>query len=57
MKTKLLEMLRRKPVVVNIGVRTFAETLHEQGAEVVHVEWTPPAGGDREVAELLEKLL
>ncbi len=57
MKTKLLEMLHSKPVVINIGVRAFAESLQEQGAEVVHVEWTPPAGGDREVAELLEKLL
>ncbi len=57
MKTKLLEMLQSKPVVINIGVRAFAESLQEQGAEVVHVEWTPPAGGDREVAELLEKLL
>jgi hypothetical protein len=25
--------------------------------EVVHVEWAPPAGGDREMAELLQKLL
>jgi len=44
-------------VVVNLGVREFAESLQGQGVEVVHVEWAPPAGGDTEMAELLDKLL
>jgi hypothetical protein len=57
MRTKLQEMLENKPVVVNIGVRDFAESLEDQQVEVVHVEWAPPAGGDPEMAELLQKLL
>jgi hypothetical protein len=57
MRTKLQEMLENKPVVVNIGVRDFAESLEDQQVEVVHVEWAPPAGGDRDMAELLQKLL
>ena len=57
MRTKLQEMLDNKPVVINIGVRDFAESLEDQQVEVVHVEWVPPAGGDREMAELLQKLL
>jgi hypothetical protein len=57
MNTKLQEMLDNKPVVINIGVRDFAESLEDQQVEVLHVEWAPPAGGDREMAELLEKLL
>lgn len=42
--------------VVNIGLETFAEELAAEGAEVVHVDWAPPAGGDPALATLLSKL-
>jgi hypothetical protein len=42
--------------VVNIGLELFAETLREQGVDVIHVDWRPPAGGDRKMTELLNKL-
>jgi hypothetical protein len=42
--------------VVNLGLESFAEELAQQGVEVVHVDWTPPAGGDPVLAELLSKL-
>jgi hypothetical protein len=57
MSTKLQQLLEDRPVVINIGVRDFAESLEDQQVEVIHVEWSPPAGGDREMAELLQKLL
>ena len=57
MKTDLEELLQNGPVVLNLGVREFAESLQDQGVEVVHVNWVPPAGGDTEMAELLAKLL
>ncbi|MCJ7667556.1 MAG: hypothetical protein MUP04_04620 [Anaerolineae bacterium] len=57
MKSKLEELLQNGPVVINLGVREFAESLQEQGVEVVHVDWAPPAGGDTELAKLLDKLL
>ena len=44
------------PRVVNIGLPLFAETLARAGAEVVHVEWTPPAGGDARLAALAARL-
>ena len=50
-------LLRKEPHVINIGVADFAESLEAQGAEVVHVNWTPPAGGDVEAAVLASKLL
>jgi hypothetical protein len=34
----------------------FAENLASLGAEVVHVQWTPPAGGNAQLAALLDKL-
>ncbi len=56
-QTELEKLLWNGPVVVNLGARGFAESLQDQGVEVVHVEWAPPAGGDTEMAELLDKLL
>ena len=44
-------------IVINIGVRTFAESLSEQEVDVIHIDWTPPAGGDEEMIDLLDELL
>jgi hypothetical protein len=49
-------LLRSAPRVVNIGLAGFAEELAAQGAAVVQVDWRPPAGGNRETAELLARL-
>ncbi len=54
-KTSLL--LHEGPRVLNIGVRTFADTLAELGAPHLHVDWQPPAGGDPELGRLLALLL
>ena len=51
------ELLREPLVVVNVGLQGFAESLEEQDVDVVQVDWMPPAGGDREMIDLLEKLL
>lgn len=42
--------------VVNVGLTLFAEALQQQGIKLVSLEWRPPAGGDAELAALLEKL-
>ena len=57
MQNKLEELLHQGPIAINIGVADFAETLQTQGIQVVHVHWTPPAGGDPELVELLDQLL
>lgn len=57
MDSKLDELLEHPPIVINVGVQDFAEALGTQGARVIHVDWSPPAGGDREMMNLLEKLL
>jgi FdrA protein len=57
MADKVSELLDHGPVVINLGVEDFAESLKAQAVEVVHVDWTPPAGGDREMIELLDQLL
>jgi hypothetical protein len=55
-KTKLEEFLNSPMHVVNVGLEAFADALNAQGVSVVHVDWSPPAGGDPELAGLLSKL-
>jgi FdrA protein len=51
------DLLRGPLVIVNLGLRGFAESLEAQAAEVVQVDWLPPAGGDDEMIDLLDRLL
>ena len=57
MDTKMDLLLAAPVVVINIGLGQFAKSLEEQGVEVVQVDWTPPAGGDKEMIDLLDQLL
>ncbi len=51
------ELLHLPVVIINVGLRGFADSLEEQHVEVVQVDWVPPAGGDKEMMELLDQLL
>ena len=51
------ELLQGRPVFVNVGVRDFGDSLRAAGCEVIQVDWSPPAGGDAQFADLLDDLL
>ena len=55
-KEKPASLLAAPPRVVNVGLELFASDLASQGAKVVHVQWSPPAGGNALLASLLGKL-
>ena len=57
MTTKVNELLQNPIVVINLGLKKFAESLGEQNVEVVQVDWIPPAGGDQEMMDLLDQFL
>ena len=57
MTTKLKKLLVRGPKSINVGPQLFAQSLRDQGARVVQVDWKPVAGGDPEMIDLLSKLL
>ena len=57
MPSKIDELLQKPIVVINLGLKKFAESLEEQRVEVVQVDWVPPAGGDQAMIDLLEQLL
>jgi len=42
--------------IVNIGLDGFAADLESQDIAVIRVDWSPPAGGDPKIADLLSKL-
>ncbi len=56
-KKEKKNLLQSDLKVINIGLEIFHDELKQQAVEVVQVEWVPPAEGDREMANLLEKLL
>ena len=49
-------LLEGPPKVINLGLESFAHQLKDEGIELVHVDWSPPAQGDIELASLLSKL-
>lgn len=51
-----LEQLKRPLAAINVGLDSFYESLTSQGAQAVHVEWRPPAGGNEKLASLLAKM-
>ena len=51
-----LEQLKLPLAAINVGLESFYESLTLQGAQAVHVEWRPPAGGNEKLAALLAKM-
>lgn len=41
---------------INVGLDSFTASLQSQGAEVQHVNWRPPAGGNERLSALLAKM-
>ena len=42
--------------VITLGLELFAHTCAAVGIPVVHVDWSPPAGGDPRLADLLSRV-
>jgi len=50
------DLFRQEIHVINLGLEVFADTLEHLGVAVIHVAWSPPAGGDPRKAALLAAL-
>jgi hypothetical protein len=53
---KINELFSKELKVINIGLDSFAENLRKEEVEVLQLDWKPPAGGDKRLISLLEKL-
>ena len=49
-------LLRAKPAIVNVGLRSFADDLHANGIQVVHQQWEPAAGGNERLQRLIAQM-
>lgn len=50
------QFLSQPVAAINVGLETFYDSLREQGAAAVHVDWKPPAGGDERLQAILQKM-
>lgn len=51
-----LDTFREPLAGINVGLELFYDSLKEQGAMAVQVDWRPPAGGNEKLMALLAKL-
>ncbi|HLB49110.1 MAG TPA: hypothetical protein VJL59_19035, partial [Anaerolineales bacterium] len=51
-----LVTLNRPLAAINVGLESFYASLVGQGAQAVHVDWRPPAGGNEKLAAILAKM-
>lgn len=50
------KLLSGKPRVINLGLPSFADTVHRYEGKVVQFDWRPVAGGNKKLANILSKL-
>ena len=43
--------------VLAVGVSVFAESLRRQGLEVVELDWSPPVEVEKDLEDILDKLM
>ena len=53
---KIRELFSKELVVINMGLESFADNLRKEDVKVLPMDWKPPAGGNRRLIALLEKL-
>jgi FdrA protein len=51
-----LAFFESPPAAINVGLESFYDSLHAQGASAVQVDWRPPAGGDDRLMGILAKM-
>ncbi len=53
---KINELFSKELKVINMGLDSFADNLRREEVEVLQMDWKPPAGGDKHLISLLDKL-
>ncbi len=51
-----LSVLQRPLDAINVGLESFFESLQNQDASVLQVDWKPPAGGNEKLMSILERM-
>jgi Protein of unknown function (DUF1116) len=56
MEASVRSEVLRHVSAINVGLSSFADAVTAQGASAVDLDWRPPAGGDADTVEALERL-
>jgi FdrA protein len=51
-----LAVLKQPLAAINVGLESFKESLVSQDAQVVQVDWRPPASGNEKLMSILERM-
>ncbi|MEM3186357.1 MAG: hypothetical protein QXQ39_06730 [Conexivisphaerales archaeon] len=51
------DIFQGKYKVINVGLEIFYDSLQKQGVQTVHVEWNPPVKLEKELEDILSKLI
>jgi FdrA protein len=53
---KINALFNHDLVVINMGLEAFGDNLKREKVKVLSMNWKPPAGGNKKLMSLLEKL-
>jgi hypothetical protein len=53
---KIEKLFGQKLKLINLGIEIFADDLKRQGVETLHVDWRPPAMGDKNLLKILDEI-
>jgi FdrA protein len=53
---KINHLFEGELIVISMGLDAFADTLRKEKVKVLQMNWKPPAGGDKRLLSLLERL-
>jgi FdrA protein len=51
-----LEIMKQPIAAINAGLESFAESIRDQDATAIHVDWRPPASGNEKLASILQRM-
>ncbi len=55
--SKILQLFKSEVKIVNIGLEYFYKELKKQGVQAVHVAWQPRPKLEKDLEEILSKIL
>lgn len=57
MVEKILKLFKSELKAINVGLESFYKSLKDQNVKVVHVVWQPPPKIEKDLEEILKKIL
>ncbi len=54
--SRINELFSQELDAINLGLEDFADNLRREGVRATQVAWKPPAGGDKRIAALFDRL-